>query len=78
MLKNVNKIDKFVAHSSIFNLIYVESLTGFDHDNIFPQHLQILGLGDCFFKKQLPENINTGGNAPASDSNDLDTLQSNT
>jgi hypothetical protein len=61
------------VHSSIFNLRYVEIIRGFDPDNIFRQHLQTLGHVDCFFKKNLPENKDTGGNAPASDANDLDT-----
>jgi hypothetical protein len=78
VLKNVNKIDEFAVHSSNFNLRYVESIRGFDPDNIFRQHLQTLGLDDCFFKKHLSENRDTGGNAPASDADDLDTLQSNT
>jgi hypothetical protein len=74
MLKNVNKIDGFTVHSRNFNLRYDESIRGFDPDNIFRQHLQTLGLDDCFFKKHLSENRDTGGNAPASDANDLDTL----
>jgi hypothetical protein len=78
VLKNVNKIDEFAAHSSNFNLRYAESIRGFDPDNIFRQHLQTLGLDDCFFKKHLSENRDTGGNAPASDADDLDTLQRNT
>jgi hypothetical protein len=78
VLKNVNKIDEFTVHSSNFNLIYVESLRGFDPDNIFQKHLQTLGLNDCFFKKHLSENRDTGGNALASDADDLDTLQSST
>jgi hypothetical protein len=71
-LKNVNKINEFATHSSNLNLIYVEILRGFDPNNIFRQHLQILGIGGCFFKKHI------GGNALASDADDLNTLQSNT
>jgi hypothetical protein len=78
MLKNVNKINEFAMHSSNFKLRYVESIRGFDPDNIFRQHLQTLGLGDCFFKKHLSENRNTGGNASASDVGDLNTLQRST
>ena len=78
MLKNVDKIDDFEAHSSIPNLRYAEIIRGFDPYNIFWQHLQTLGLDDCFFKKQLPENRDIGDNAPASDVDDLDTVQSYT
>ena len=35
MLKNVNKIDEFAAHSSNLNLRYVEILRGFDPDIFF-------------------------------------------
>jgi hypothetical protein len=76
VLKNVNKIDEFAVHSSISNLEYAEIIRGFDPYNIFRQHLQTLGLDDCFFKKHLPENRDSGGNAPASDVDDLDTVQS--
>ena len=75
MLKNVNKIDDFTAHSSISNLIYDEIIRGFNPYNIFGQHLQTLGLDDCFFKKHLPKNKETGGNAPAYDVSDLDTMK---
>jgi hypothetical protein len=75
VLKNVNKIDEFAGHSSISNLRYAESIRGFDPDNIFRKHLQTLGLRDCFFKKHLLENRDSGGNAPSSDVNDLDTVQ---
>jgi len=78
MLSNVNKIDEFAAHSSNLNLRYAESLRGFDPNKIFLQHLQTLGFGNCFFKKHLTENRDTGDNAPASDVSDLDTLQSTT
>jgi hypothetical protein len=78
VLKNINKIDDFAAHSSNFNLRYAESIRGFDPDNIFRQRLQTLGLDDCFFKKHMSENRDIGDNAPASDVDDLDTLQSST
>jgi hypothetical protein len=35
VLKNVNKIDKFVAHYSNFNMRYAKIIRGFDPDNIF-------------------------------------------
>jgi hypothetical protein len=78
VLKNVNKIDEFAVHSSISNLEYAKIIRGFDPYNIFRQHLQTLGLGDWFFKKHLPENRDSADNAPASDANDLDAVQSYT
>jgi hypothetical protein len=78
VFKNVNEIDEFAMHSSNFNLRYAENLRGFDPDNIFRKHLQTLGFSNCFFKKPLSENKDTGDNAFASDANNLDTLQSNT
>ena len=75
-MKNVNKIEEFAAQSRISNLRYVESIRGFNPDNIFRQHLQTLGLGDCFFKKHLSKNRYTGDNTPTSDAVNLDTLQS--
>jgi hypothetical protein len=78
VLKNINKINEFAVHSSIFNLRYAESIRGFNPDNIFRQHLQTLGLGDCFFKKHLPENIDTDDKYPSSDASDLDIVQSYT
>jgi hypothetical protein len=76
VLRNVNKIDEFVAHFNNLNLIYVESLRGFDPNNFFLEHLLTLGLDNSFFKKHLSENKNTGDNTPASDVRNLDTLQS--
>jgi hypothetical protein len=78
MLKNVNKIDEFTMHSSISNMEYDEIIRGFDPNNIFRQHLQTLDLGNCFFKKHLLENIDSGNNTPASDVDDLETVQSYT
>ena len=76
MLKNVNKIDDFLAHSSISNLRYVEIIRGFDPCNIFWQHLQTLGLDNCFLNKHLPKNKDSGGNDAASDADDVDIVQS--
>jgi hypothetical protein len=76
VLKNVKKIEEFAVHSSISNLRYAEIIRGFDPYNIFRQHLQTLGVDDCFLKKHLPENRDSGGNAPASDVDDVDTVQS--
>jgi hypothetical protein len=75
MLRNVKKIEEFAACFSNLRLIYVETLTGFDPDKIFLQHLQTLGLGNFFFKKHPTKNRDTSDNAPASDVDDLDTLQ---
>jgi hypothetical protein len=76
VLKNINKIDNFAAHSSISNLRYAKIIRGFDPYNIFRQHLQTLGLNDCFLNKHLPKNIDNGNNDPASDVDDVDTMQS--
>jgi hypothetical protein len=35
VLKNVNKINEFTTHSSIFNLRYAEIIREFNPDNIF-------------------------------------------
>jgi hypothetical protein len=48
VFKNVKKIEEFAAHSSISNIRYVEIIRGFDPYNIFRQHLQTLGVDDCF------------------------------
>ena len=50
MLRNVKKIEEFVACFSNLRLIYVETLTGFDPDKIFLQHSQTLDLGNFFQK----------------------------
>lgn len=76
MLKNVNKIDDFAAHYSISNLRYIEIIREFDPYNIFRQHLQTLGLDDCFLNKHLPKSRDSGDNGPASDAGDVDTVQS--
>ena len=75
VLKNVNKIDEFAAHSSNFNLRYAEILRGFDPNKCFLQHLQTLGFNNSFFKKHLTKNRDTDDNAPISDVDDLETLQ---
>jgi hypothetical protein len=76
VLKNVKNIDEFAVHYSIYNLRYDEIIRGFDPYNIFRQHLQTLGVDNCFLKKHLLENRDSGGNAPASDVGDVDTVQS--
>jgi hypothetical protein len=76
VLKNVNKIDDFAAHFSISNLRYAEDIRGFDPYDIFRQHLQTLGLDDCFVNKHLPKNRDSGDNGPASDADDVETVQS--
>jgi hypothetical protein len=76
VLKNVNKIDEFAVHSSISNLRYAEIIRGFDPYNIFRQHLQTLGVYDCFLKKHLPKNRDSGDNTPASDADNVDIVQS--
>ena len=75
-MKNVNKIDDFVAHFSISNLRYAEDIRGFEPYDIFRQHLQSLGLDDCFVNKHLPKNRDSHG--LASDASDVDTVQSYT
>jgi hypothetical protein len=60
------------------NLRYAEILRGFNPYNIFRQHLQTLGLDDLFFQKTPVKNRDIGDNAPASDVDDLDIVQSNT
>jgi hypothetical protein len=75
VLKNVNKIDNFVAHSRISNLRYAENIRELDPYDIFRQHLQTLGLSDCFVNKHLPKNIDSGNNGPASDAGDVETMQ---
>ena len=76
MLRNVNKIDKFVADFSNLNLRYVEILRGFNPNKNKLEHLLTLGLENYFCKKHLTENKGTGENALASDVDNLDTLQS--
>jgi hypothetical protein len=76
VLKNINKIYEFATHSSISNLRYAEIIRGFDPYNIFRQHLQTLGLNDCFLNKHLPKNKDSGGNGPASDADEVDIVQS--
>jgi hypothetical protein len=76
MLKNVNKIDDFATHSSISNLIYAEDIKGFDPYDIFRQHLQTFGLDDCFVNKHLPKNRDSGDNGPASNADEVQTVQS--
>ena len=78
MLKNVNKIDEFAAHSSISNLRCAEIIRGFDPYNIFRQHSQTLGLDDGFLNKHLPKNRDSGDNGPASDVEEVETMQSYT
>ena len=75
MLKNVKKIDEFAAHSTISNLRYDEIIRGFDPHNMFRQHLQTLGIDDCFLKKHLPKNKDSGDNSPASDAGDVDSAK---
>jgi hypothetical protein len=74
-LKNVNKIDNFVAHSSILNLRYVEYIKGFNPYDIFRQHLQTLGLDDCFVNKHLPQNRYSGDNSLTFDVDEVQTVQ---
>jgi hypothetical protein len=74
VLKNVNKIDDFTAHFSIFNLRYDEDIRLFDHYDIFRQHLQSLSLDDCLVNKHLPKNIDSDD--PASDTGDVEIVQS--
>jgi hypothetical protein len=76
VLKNVKKIEELIAHFSISNLIYAEIIRGLNPYNIFRQHLQTLGVDNCFLKKHLPENRDSGDNAPASDAGDVDIMQS--
>jgi hypothetical protein len=78
VLRNVNKINEFAAHFNNLNLIYAESLRWFNPNNFFLEHLLTIVLDNSFFKKHLSENRDTGDNAPASDADDLDTLQSTT
>jgi hypothetical protein len=78
VLRNANKIDEFAAHFNNLNLRYDEILRGFDPNKLFLQHLQTLGFDNYFFKKHLTENRNIDDNAPASDVDNLDTLQSTT
>jgi hypothetical protein len=75
VLKNVNKIDDFVAHFSMSNLRYAEYIRGFDPYDIFIQHLQTLGLGDCFVKKHLPKNRDSSNNGPTSDVGDVEIVK---
>ena len=42
MFENVNKIDEFAGHFNNLNLIYVETLRGFDPNGIFVEHFQQL------------------------------------
>jgi hypothetical protein len=76
VLKNINKIDDFATHSSISNLTYVEYIRGFDPYDIFRQHLQTLGLNDCFVNKHFPKNRDCGDNGPASDVDEVETVKS--
>jgi hypothetical protein len=76
VLKNVNKIDDFAAHSCISNLRYVEDIRGFDPYDIFRQNLQTLGLDDCFVNKHLPKNKDNGDNGLASNANEVQIVQS--
>ena len=73
-MKNVNKIDDFTTHFSISNLRYAKYIRGFDPYDIFREHLQSLGLTDCFVNKHLPKNKDHDG--PASNTGDVETVQS--
>jgi hypothetical protein len=76
VLKNINKIYDFPTHFSIYNLRYDEYIRGFDPYDTFRQHLQTLGLDDCFVNKHLPKTKDSGDNGPASDVGDVETVQS--
>jgi len=73
-LKNFNKIDNFVAHSSILNLRYAEYIKGFNPYDILRQHLQTLGLGDYFVNKHLPQNKYSGDNSWTFDVDQVQTV----
>jgi hypothetical protein len=78
VLRNDNKIDEVASHLNNLNLPYAEILRGFDPNKFFLEHLLTFGLNDSFFKKHLSENRDTGDNSPASNVDDLDTLQRTT
>jgi hypothetical protein len=78
VLWNIKKIDEFAAHFNNLNLRYVERIRGFDPNGFFLKHLLAVGLDNYFFQRHLSENIDTDDNTPASDVDDLDTLQSTT
>jgi hypothetical protein len=78
VLRNVNKIDEFTAHFNNLNLRYAERLRGFDPNGIFLEHLLAVGFNNSFFQRRLRENRDNEDNTPASDTDDLETLQSTT
>jgi hypothetical protein len=75
VLKNVKKIYDYVAHSSISNLRYDEDIKGFEPHDIFREHLQTLGLDDCFVNKHLPKNRDSGDNIRSFDVDEVQTVK---
>jgi hypothetical protein len=78
VLRNFNKIDEFAGHFNILNLRYAERLRGFDPNGIFLEHLLAVGFNNYFIQTRLKEDIDNDDNTPASDADDLETLQRTT
>jgi hypothetical protein len=76
VLRNVNKIDEFAGHFNNLNLKYAERIRGFDPNGIFLEHLLVVGFNNYFIQTRMNEDRDNDDNTPASDADDLETLQS--
>jgi hypothetical protein len=76
IFKNINKIDGFSNHFHNLNLKYDENIKGFDPNEIFVEHILVVGFNISFIHIVLSEAEDNNLGAPAHNVGDLEIVLS--
>jgi len=74
--RNINKIDEFSTHLNKLNVTYDERIKGFNPNEIFQEHLLVVGFNNSFIHRHLTQDRDSVDNNPSSANYNAETLQS--
>jgi hypothetical protein len=74
IFNNMNKIDEFVGHFHSLNLKYAEKVKGFDPNDIFLEHLLVVGFNNYFINTIMNEYGDNASSTPSRDTDNLETI----
>jgi hypothetical protein len=74
VFRNMSNIDEFMGHFHSLNLKYDEKVKGFDPNDIFVEHLLVVGFNNSFINAILNEDEYNASSNPSHDIDDLETI----